>query len=959
MTPSTGPEAPASSGGLATFLMTDIEGSTRLWEEATVAMTVALQAHDTILRVAVESHGGSVIKTTGDGLLARFDDPGPAVAAALDGQRALTEHEWPEGAALHSRMAVHSGSAQARDGDYFGPALNRVARLLAIGHGGQVLLSGITATLVSDHLPEDATLIDRGDQRLRDLDQPMRVYELAGPGLARDFAPLRSVGSGRSNLPIQLTSFVGREREQVDVRRLLETNRLVTLIGTGGTGKTRLMLEVAAGLVDAYPDGVWLAELAPVADPASVIAEVARALGVQDEPHATIDVSLADYLRFKSMLLLLDNCEHVIGAAAALAESLLETSASLTIMATSREALGVPGEAIVQVPSLAVPPHVRPGLEHEHVGFAAHEDPGSAWSFEALAASDSVRLFAERAMAVAPTFELTPGNAPIVAEICQRLDGIPLAIELAAARVPVLSVGEILQRLGDRFRLLTGGRRTAVPRQQTLQALIDWSWDLLPEEDRRLLRRLSVFSGGWTLEAATAICGGAMSDGALDGEPDTLAVLDALTLLVERSLVVVERGSATRYRLLETIRQYARERLVESGETDAVRDRHLAFFLDLSQRAEREMRGPEFIDWLQRLDADSDNLRLAIEWGLDSEPEAGIRMCVALWLLWRIRWGAELEGWFDRAVVASRELPPPPPEARLERDILVARVCSEAAFTQATWTDRDARALADEGLTRARATGDLATISAALAAAWTARFFAGRPEELLALGEESVEVAGRAGDPWTQAMAAASLAGALSMGPSSTSANRDHARSLMEDATRFARISGDGFAMAFVAIIRGRVAGATGRIDDARAAFQEGATFYDEIGDSRFALVGLSDLGHAVRRAGELDEALAILRRTLPEWEHSGNRGAIANQLESFGFIAVERGETDRAARLLAAAETLREWSGSAMLSYERAEFDAAVGRLRASMSSDTFEAAWAGGRAMSVGDAVAFALEG
>ena len=360
ITPRTGTEAPASTGGVATFLMTDIEGSTRLWEEASVAMTVALEAHDTILRLAVESHGGSIIKTTGDGLLARFEDPGPAVAAALDGQRALTEHEWPEGAEVRARMAVHSGSAQARDGDYFGPALNRVARLLAIGHGGQVLLSGITATLVSDHLPEDASLIDRGDQRLRDLDQPMRVYELAGPGLARDFAPLRSVGSGRSNLPLQLTSFVGRERELVDVRRVLETNRLVTLIGTGGTGKTRLMLEVAGGLVDAYPDGVWLAELAPVADPASVIAEVARALGVQDEQHATIDVSLADFLRFKSMLLLLDNCEHVIGAAAALAESLLETSASLTIMATSREALGVPGEAIVQVPSLAVPPHVRP-----------------------------------------------------------------------------------------------------------------------------------------------------------------------------------------------------------------------------------------------------------------------------------------------------------------------------------------------------------------------------------------------------------------------------------------------------------------------------------------------------------------------------------------------------------------------------------------------------------------------
>ena len=421
---------------------------------------------------------------------------------------------------------------------------------------------------------------------------------------------------------------------------------------------------------------------------------------------------------------------------------------------------------------------------------------------------------------------------------------------------------------------------------------------------------------------------------------------------------MVERGSATRYRLLETIRQYARERLVESGETDAIRNRHMAFFLDLSQRAEREMRGPGFADWLQRLDTDADNLRLAIDWGLESDPETGIRMCVALWLLWRIRWGAELEGWFDRAVAAARELPPPPPGASLARDILVARVCSEAAFTQATWTNRDARALADEGLARARATGDLATISQGLAAAWTARLFAGRPEELLALGEESVEVAGRAGDPWTQAMAAASLAGALSIGRL-RSADQDHARSLMEDATQYARTSGDGFAMAFVALIRGRIAGAAGRVADARAAFQEAATFFDEIGDSRFGLVGLSDLGHAVRRGGELDEALSILRRTLPRWEHSGNRGAIANQLEAFGFIAVERGESDRAARLLGAAETLRELAGAAMLSYERAEYDAVVARLRASMDGDAFDLAWAAGRTMSVGDAVALALEG
>jgi predicted ATPase len=442
-------------------------------------------------------------------------------------------------------------------------------------------------------------------------------------------------------------------------------------------------------------------------------------------------------------------------------------------------------------------------------------------------------------------------------------------------------------------------------------------------------------------------------------EPDPLAVLDALTQLVERSLVVVEPGRSTRYRLLETIRQYARDRLVESGETDAVRARHLAHFLGLAEDAERHMRSPEMPDWVHRLDVDADNLRLAIEWGLGSDPERGIRLCVALWLYWRTRsFGADLERWFDQALEAARNLPPPAPRDRLARDILVARLCSEAAFGMATWTNRDARALADEGLARARATGDLGAISAALTSAWTARLFAGKPEELVALGEEAVAVAGRAGDPWTQAMAAASLAGAFGQG-GTTLSDRDRAFATLDDATRYARISGVGFVMAFVALVRGRMAGASGRLEEARAAFQEAAAFYDEIGDSRFALVGLSDLGHAVRRGGGLDEALAILRRTIPEWEHSGNRGAIANQLESFGLIAVERAETDRAVYLLAAAAVLREESGAAMLSLERVEYDAGLERLHASMDPVTFEAAWAAGRTMSQADAVAFALEG
>ena len=444
--------APVTSIG--TFLMTDIEGSTRLWEEHPESMPAALAAHDVILRAAVETHGGDVIKTTGDGFLARFEEPAVAINVAISAQRDLARLSHEPGSEIRVRMALHSGMAQSRDGDYFGPALNRVSRLLALGHGGQVLLSGVTVSLAGDQVVGDAEVLDRGDHRLRDLDQPEHVFQLVAPGLQRDFPPLRSIGSARSNLPNQVTSFVEREPELEEVRRILSGHRLVTLIGTGGTGKTRLMLEVA-GRADPLPrDGVWLTELAPVAGPDAVPQVVGRALGVRDQPGVPATDSLVDFLRYKELLLLLDNCEHVIGAAAELADRILAACPSVTVLASSREALGIAGEAVFQVPSLAVPAT----LERPHEG-----DPDAAEWLEAVAASGAVKLFVDRATAVQPSFALTPENAKPIVEICRRLDGIPLAIELAAARVTVLSVDEILKRLGDRFRLLTGGGEPPCP----------------------------------------------------------------------------------------------------------------------------------------------------------------------------------------------------------------------------------------------------------------------------------------------------------------------------------------------------------------------------------------------------------------------------------------------------------------------------------------------------------------
>ncbi len=823
-------------------------------------------------------------------------------------------------------MALHAGAAQARDNDYFGPALNRVARLLAIGHGGQVLLSASAAALVAGRLPDGASLLDRGDHRLRDLEQPEHVYQLAAPGLASDFPPLRSLALARTNLPVQVTSFVGRERELAEAGRLLDGNRVVTLIGVGGTGKTRLMLQVAAEHLDRYRDGAWVVELAPVGDPALVPAEVARALGVGEQPGLPVEHSLADFLRAKDLLLLLDNCEHVIDAVAALVAGLVAGCPSLTVLASSREALGVPGEAVLQVPSLAT--------------------------------AESVRLFTERASGVLPSFGLTPDNTDAVAEICRRLDGIPLAIELAAARVSVLSVPEIEQRLDDRFRLLTGGRRTAVPRQQTLQALIDWSWDLLEDGDRRLLRRVSVFAGGWTLDAAAAV-GTTPGEGAPGrgapgkGAPDPIETLDALGRLVERSMVVVDRGEHTRYHLLETIRQYALGRLVESGEADDTRARHLEWCLDLARGADAGLAGPELVGWLERLDAETDNLRAAVDWGLDADPEGATRLCVAIWLHWRLR-SSGVEGWamLSRAVERLRDLAPPDdPAAARERDLLLARLLAEAAFAGATWGGVDTISMGEEAVALATAAGDDRALVRAGAALWTARFFHGDRDGLRELGEAQIRLATQLDDPFALAGARSALANALWL---TDAAEADR---LLVAAADDARRSGNPFVIAFTALSRARVAGAAGRVEEAQARFDEAVVAYEALGDVRFALVARSDLAHALRRAGRGEEARAVLRETIEAWQHLGNRGAIANQLEAFAFIAIGDGDGERAARLLGTAEALREAADARMLGYERAEYDAAVARLRETLDAADLDREWAAGRATDAAAAVALAV--
>jgi predicted ATPase/class 3 adenylate cyclase len=586
--------------GTITFLFTDIEGSTRRWEQQPELMHVTLARHDHILRAAVETNSGYVVKTTGDGLHAAFRAASDGLRATLDAQRGLVATRWGDAGPIRVRMGLHTGEAERRDNDYYGPALNRAARLMAVGHGGQILLSAATQELVRDGLPEGVSLRDLGEHRFKDLQRAEHVYQVVGPDLAVDFPPLRTLEAHPNNLPRQLTSFVGREKELAEIVQLLGHHPLVTLTGPGGTGKTRHAIQVAADVLEHYPDGVWLVELASLGDPALVPQAVATAIGVREEPGRQLVATILDALRTRRLLLVLDNCEHLLDACAGFADALLRSCPQVQVLATSREALGIGGETSWRISSLLLPDATeRPLLDD-------------------LRHNEAVRLFLERAGAVNARVQLTQQNAPAVVQICRRLDGIPLALELAAARLRAMTIEQLLARMDQRFRLLTGGSRAALPRQQTLQALVDWSYDLLSEPERRLFQRLSVFSGGFTLEAAEAVASG---DGVEDAD-----VLDLLGQLVGKSLVLAEEqpDGSQRYGLLETLRQYGREKLVISGEAEAVLSRHAAYFVALAAEAVPPGAPPAREDWREYLTPEHDNLRGALGWLIERQDVAQV-----------------------------------------------------------------------------------------------------------------------------------------------------------------------------------------------------------------------------------------------------------------------------------------------------------------------------------------------
>ena len=895
--------------GTVTFLFTDIEGSTQLWEQHPSEMRGALAQHDSILREAIESNHGHVIKTTGDGFHAVFEKAIDAICATIEAQHNLeiqaTRSASPESSVqLRVRMGVHTGEAELRDGDYYGQSLNRSARLMSAGHGGQVLISAVTAEVAREHLPAEASLLDLGEHRLRDLIRPEHIYQLSAPQLPNDFPALRSLSTLPNNLPLQLTSFIGREREMKEANDLLAATRLLTLIGPGGTGKTRLSLQLAAEQFSNFTDGIWLAELAPLSDPAFILSNVASIFELREVPGTSLMDIVLDYLRAKQLLLILDNCEHLVDSSAQIADQILHACQQVRIIASSREALGISGETVYRVPSLLN--------------------------------TEAERLFVERAIKADSRFALTEHNASYIAQICSRLDGIPLAIELAAARVKIFTPEQIAGRLDDRFKLLTGGSRTALPRQQTLRALIDWSYQSLNEIEQRALRRLAVFSGGWTIEAAESVIG---EEEALDG----------LLGLVNKSLVnVEEQDGKSRYHFLETIRQYAMEKLLESGEAADTRDRHFQLILSMADKSERRMFGAESNEWLDQMEVEHDNLRAAFEWSIAHHPEWSLSLAAAAAGFWTSRdYNDEARTQCELILERTRSLP--------DLDQARARVYMILGWTCiTTGRHKDGNAAGNAALQLVRKTNDLPLLVAILGLLALSCIFLGDFESAQAFMAEGEALARQNGLRGELAMILTIYAQTTYY----SAGDGARAKAYLEEAAELAKQVGYRWADSMSAFGLGRVAAEMGDLALAREKLMESAAHALRMGNKRLVYSCYSELAHVLRERGEYDEPLKTYRDLLPKWKDLGHRAAVAHEIECIAYILIRKEEPERAVRLLGAAEALRKLIDTRMTRLEAAEYEREVATLRDMLGQDELAIQWSVGGKLSMDDAIQLALK-
>ncbi|MGA7051893.1 MAG: LuxR C-terminal-related transcriptional regulator [Mycobacterium sp.] len=1004
--------------GTVTLLLADVEGSTRLWETEPEEMTSAFADLDRALAELVAAHGGvrPIEQGEGDSFVIAFGRASDAVACALDLQRASL-------GPIRLRIGVHTGEVQLRDeANYIGPTINRTARLRDLAHGGQTVLSGTTGDLVCDRLPVDAWLTELGTHPVRDLPRPERVVQLCHPGIRNEFPPLRTAQTVRShNLPATLTSFVGRHAEIADVHRSLTKNRLVSLTGAGGAGKTRLAVEVAAQLVMGFEGGVWYIDLAPITDPAMVAVTVAHTLGLPDQPGRSPVDTLLRFISDRQLLLLLDNCEHLLDSCGELVVALLNGCAHLTILTTSREPIGVPGEVTWRVPSLSL-------------------------------TDEAIELFTDRAQRARPGFRVTGPDAGMVAEICRRLDGMPLAIELAAARVRTLSLAQIVESLNDRFRLLTGGARTAVRRQQTLRASVDWSHSLLTDSERTLFRRLAVFMAGFDLEGAQAV--GAST------ELECYQLLDQLGLLVDKSLVVAEDVSgAMRYRLLETVRQYALEKLAESGEADVVRTRHCDHFESLAAWLNTPAQ-KGFNARLARADTELDNLRAAFAWCQENRDlEAAVGLASSLQPLWETR-GRLREGltWFSTILTndGARDVNLAPAvwaRALADKATLDALVSPYAGMAQAEQALEIARTFNDpallaralsaccgnaayqpgvaapylaEALSVARGLEDDWTLSQILFWQAIASWMIGEPIAVRAAAEEGRDLVAAIADRLgtrrfrfclgvSQMMRGDLSDAAAQFGELVTEADTSHdvlgriralpfqarvlvyqgdtgaARAAAEAAVKDAWELGDyweGVALAALAVATlaaGDVVAAASaselvgqrlsahrtaalnlnpraEIALARGDLVEGRRLADDAVSTTAGWHLVTALTARVRVAmaqGELERAGRDAYDALACAADTGSYQALPDVVECIAALAVDAGNHREAARMFGASQAMRERMGVVRFQIYQAAHEAAVLAVRGALAEQDFNAAWAEGAALSVEEAVAYIQRG
>jgi predicted ATPase/class 3 adenylate cyclase len=904
-------DAPATlPTGTVVFLFSDIEGSTRRWDQHPEAMIEALRRHDALMREAIGAHGGHVFKTIGDAFCCAFDAVPSAVDAAVEAQRAIAAASWSDVGGLAVRMAIHVGLADERDGDYFGPSVNRVARLLATAHGGQILASGTAAGLIAGIRAAQVSLRDLGRHRLRDLANPEQVYQVVAVGIAEDFPPLRSVNALPNNLPLQLTTFVGRERETEEIENLLSGVRLLTLVGTGGVGKTRSAIQIAANVLDGMPDRAWFVDLAAIGEATSCHGAILSALGLQEDAGRPALATILDHLAHRKLLLVLDNCEHVIEETARTAHEILKRCKDVKIIATSRESLRVDGEHVYRMPSLTVP------------------QAGESLTVDRALAYGAVALFAERAAAADSRFTLTDENVATVSDICRRLDGIALAIELAAPRVKMFSVAQLSQRLGERFRLLTGGRRTALPRQQTMRALIDWSYDLLDGDQQSLFRRLGVFSGGWSLAAATSL-----SENAQTSEWE---VFDLLSALVEKSLVQVDLSeSAQRYRLLESMKEYAREALQSSGGFETVAAAHCRHFLAVARTVDDLFvnRG-DSNDAFAMASIDVDNFRAALAWALGEGHDelAGCEIAGRLSILWSRAFRYEGARWLKAALDRTAGDPR-----------TMARVLLALAHVLPDGVEKVARS--SEAVAAYRAIEEPLPLAAALSSQAEALRAIGRYAEAAAAQAEGVALYRSHGNP---ALVTSAL---LTLGSIETIAgNRENARRLLEEARRLN--PNNGSASTNLAELEF----ADGNLEAAVSYAREALEYFKDRHRSNACIV-LCNLAAYSLALGRADSARAYAREGLAMAQDMRLPDLVALAIQHLASVAITAGDADRAARLCGYVDARYAALGLTRDTSEQYTYERLRAALDAASGPEAIATATVEGAAMSDDHAVALAL--